>query len=49
MKNIDFKGFLKNPFPVVKNINILVMPSKLEALGLSAIEAMALIKTGNCI
>lgn len=43
-ENIDFKGFLKNPFPVVKNINILVMPSKVEALGLSAIEAMALSK-----
>lgn len=43
-ENIDFKGFLKNPFPIVKNINILVMPSKLEALGLSAIEAMALSK-----
>lgn len=43
-ENIDFKGFLKNPFPVVKNTSILVMPSKVEALGLSAIEAMALSK-----
>lgn len=39
---IDMKGFKKNPFPIVKNIKILIMPSKVEALGLAAIEGMTL-------
>lgn len=40
--NIYMTGFLENPFPVIRNSKILLMPSKVEALGLSAIQAMIL-------
>lgn len=39
---IVLKGFKANPFPILKNSKILIMPSKVEALGLSAIESMVL-------
>ena len=40
--NIKTKGFLENPFPYLKNSKLLIMPSKVEALGLSAGQAMVL-------
>ncbi|MGG7078779.1 glycosyltransferase [Clostridium sardiniense] len=41
-KNIYMSGFLENPFPIIKKSKILVMPSKAEALGLSAMQSMVL-------
>ena len=41
-QNITLKGFLTNPFPIIKNCKICVMPSKVEGFGLTAIEAMIL-------
>ena len=41
-QNIEFFGFLDNPFPVVKNCKCLFMPSKWEGYGLVAVEALAL-------
>lgn len=43
-KNIDFKGFQNNPFPILKNSKLLVMTSKSEGLPMTAIEALALAK-----
>lgn len=40
--NIELIGFLENPFPYLKNSKLLIMPSKVEALGLSAGQAMIL-------
>ncbi|MGL4570230.1 MAG: glycosyltransferase [Clostridium sp.] len=40
--NIYMKGFLENPFPVIDKSKLLLMPSKVEALGLSAVQAMVL-------
>lgn len=40
--NIYMKGFLENPFPIIDKSKVLVMPSKVEALGLSAVQAMVL-------
>lgn len=40
--NITMKGFKLNPFPILMNSKVLIMPSKVEALGLSAAEAMVL-------
>lgn len=42
--NIDMLGFLSNPFPVIKNSKVGIMPSKWEGFGLTAIEAMILNK-----
>ena len=42
--NITIKGFLENPFPYIKQSKILLVPSKVEALGLCAGEAMILDK-----
>lgn len=41
-KNIDILGYLKNPFPVMKNSKILVVTSKWEGFGLAAVEALSL-------
>ncbi len=43
-KNIDLKGYRRNPFPILKKSKILVIPSKQEALPLVAIEGMTLAK-----
>ena len=41
-KYIKMYGFVQNPFAIIKNARIVVMPSKWEGFGLSAVEAMAL-------
>lgn len=40
--NIDMVGFVSNPFPIIKNSKVCIMPSKWEGFGLTAIEAMIL-------
>lgn len=42
--NIDMLGFCENPFPIINNCKIGIMPSKWEGFGLTAIEAMCLNK-----
>lgn len=39
---IEVVGFQKNPFPYLKNTKILIVPSKVEALGLAAMQALSL-------
>lgn len=41
-KNIDMLGFQQNPFPIVKNCKVCVMPSKWEGFGITAIESLVL-------
>jgi glycosyltransferase involved in cell wall biosynthesis len=41
-QNLFMLGFKQNPFPILKNTKVLVMPSKREGYGLVAVEAMAL-------
>ena len=41
-KNITIKGFMSNPYGILKASKILCMPSKWEGYGLAAIEALAL-------
>ena len=41
-KNIILKGFIKNPFPILKNSKVVCMTSKYEGFGLAAIEALVL-------
>lgn len=41
-QNIDMVGFVPNPFPIIKNSKVGIMPSKWEGFGLTAIEAMIL-------
>lgn len=43
-KNIELLGFQKNPYKIVKNCGIVVMPSINEGLGLTAIESIILDK-----
>ena len=40
--NIDMFGFLDNPFPIIKNCDACVMPSKWEGFGITAIESLIL-------
>ena len=40
--SITFTGFLQNPFTIIKNTRLLIMPSLYEGFGLTAVEAMAL-------
>lgn len=42
--NIEMLGFVSNPFPIIKNCRLGVMPSKWEGFGLTAIETMILNK-----
>lgn len=42
--NIQITGFLENPFPIIKNSQIGIMPSRWEGFGLTAIESIALNK-----
>lgn len=41
-KNITMKGFMNNPYGILKASKILCMPSKWEGYGLAAVEAMVL-------
>lgn len=43
-KNIIMKGFTPNPFPIIKNSKVGILPSYFEGLGLAAIEAIILDK-----
>jgi len=40
--NIQMVGFQKNPYKFMKNVKIMLMPSKWEGFGLTAVEAMSL-------
>ena len=40
--NIDMLGFIENPYPIIINCKIGIMPSKVEGFGLTAIEASIL-------
>ena len=40
--NIDMLGFMKNPFPYIKNSKVALLPSKHEGLPMSVIECMIL-------
>lgn len=40
--NIEMLGFLSNPFPIIKNSKVGIMPSIWEGFGLTAIESMIL-------
>lgn len=40
--NIEMLGFITNPFPIIKNCKIGIMPSKVEGFGLTAIESLIL-------
>lgn len=39
-KYVKLLGFVSNPFPIIKNCKIGIMPSKWEGFGLTAIEGM---------
>lgn len=41
-KNVTMYGFVKNPYPILKNSKVLCLPSKWEGFGLVAIEALTL-------
>ena len=41
-KNLTLAGFAKNPFPTIKNSECVIMPSKYEGLGLTAVESLIL-------
>lgn len=43
-KNIIMKGYTPNPFPIIKNSKVGILPSLFEGLGLAAIEALILDK-----
>ncbi len=42
--NVDMAGFVSNPFPIIKNSKLCIMPSKWEGFGLTAIESLILNK-----
>lgn len=42
--NIEFLGFVENPFPIIENCRIGIMPSKWEGFGLTAVESLILEK-----
>lgn len=42
--NIELAGFIGNPFPIIKNCKICIMPSIVEGFGLTAIESLILNK-----
>lgn len=44
VNNIELVGFRSNPFPIIKNCKIGIMPSIYEGFGLTAIESMCLEK-----
>ena len=41
---VEMLGFLDNPFPVIKNCKVCIMPSLWEGFGITAIESMILNK-----
>ncbi|MDO4493643.1 MAG: glycosyltransferase [Clostridia bacterium] len=40
--SVTMTGFLKNPYPIVRNAKLLVMPSKWEGFGLTCVESLTL-------
>lgn len=42
--NITMTGFLENPYPIIKNCKIGILPSKWEGFGLAVVESMILKK-----
>lgn len=40
--SIIFLGYLENPYPVMKNLDIFVLPSRYEGQGIAILEALAL-------
>ena len=42
--NIDMLGFQNNPYNIIKNSKIVIMPSLIEGFGLTAIESMCMDK-----
>ena len=42
--NVDMLGFQDNPYKIIKNSKIVIMPSLIEGFGLTAIESMCLNK-----
>ncbi|MCI9021816.1 MAG: glycosyltransferase [Eubacterium sp.] len=47
-ETIQMTGFLKNPYPVLKQAKVLCMPSSCEGFGLAAIEALSVGKPVVC-
>lgn len=47
-ENITLTGFQKNPYPLLNQAKILLMPSSWEGFGLAAVEALALGKPVIC-
>lgn len=45
---VTIKGFVENPYSIMKHSGILVLPSKWEGFGLAAVEALALGKPVVC-
>ena len=43
-ENIKMIGFISNPYKILKNCTVVLMPSKYEGFGLTAIESMCLKK-----
>ena len=43
-ENIDMLGYVINPFPIIKNCDIGILPSKWEGFGLTIIESLILNK-----
>ena len=41
-KNLDFYGFLQNPFKILKSSKVMIMTSRTEGTPMSVLEAMAL-------
>lgn len=39
---VEFIGFVKNPFPYIKNADLMIVPSASEGFGLVVVEGMAL-------
>ena len=42
MENVNFIGYMENPFGLIKNSKIFVLPTKWEGFGLSVVEALSL-------
>lgn len=47
-ENIALIGFQKNPYQVVNNVKLLLMPSEYEGFGLAAVESLSLGKPVVC-
>lgn len=47
-ENIKMMGFKKNPYQIIKNAKLLLMPSEYEGFGLAAVESLSLGKPVVC-